>query len=126
MAPANVVTPLSLMFRLRLVPSDLTVLPSVMPTPLKVVFAPKVNASPKVCAPVVRTLPPLINVLPPASVVKLLSCSPAVALPTAPSSVVVPLSLIVKLRFVPSDFTEPRVMPTPVNVVSAAKVTALL
>ena len=40
------------------------------------VSVPKVMASAKVWAPVVRMLPPLINVLPTASVLRLLSFSP--------------------------------------------------
>ena len=63
---------------------------------VKVVSAPKVTLSLYVCAPVVVTLPPLIAVVPAASVVTLLNLSPSVALPTAPPKVVVPLSLTVK------------------------------
>ena len=91
---------------------------------VKAVFTPKVTASLKVCAPVVRTAPPLIKVLPPASVVRLLSFSASVLPPIAPTSVVVPLSLIAKLRLVPSDLTvPPKVTATPFKVVFAPKVT---
>ena len=97
--------------------------------PAKVVSAPRVRASPKVWAPVVRMLAPLSTVLPPASVVKLASRSPSVPAapvpPMAPVRVVVALSLIVKLRAVPSDLTVlPRVMPTPLRVVSVPRVAA--
>ena len=64
-------------------------------------------------------------VVPAASVVRLLSASPAVTPPTAPARVVVPLSLIASERAVPSDLSVlPRVMPAPVIVVSAPSVTA--
>jgi hypothetical protein len=93
-----------------------------MPTPVSVVSLPKVTASLKVCAPVVVMLPPLMAVVPVASVVRLLSFSPAVALPTAPPKVVVPLSLMVKLRLVPLDLTVlAKVTPTPVSVVFCAQ-----
>ena len=46
MAAARVVVPLSRSVKLRAVPSDLTVLPSVMPAPVRVVSAPRVTASP--------------------------------------------------------------------------------
>ena len=45
MAPPNVVVPLSLTLKLRLVPLDLMVEPKVMATPFSVVLAPKVTAS---------------------------------------------------------------------------------
>ena len=49
----------------------------------------------------------------------------AVVPPTAPRKVVVALSLIVKLRFVLPDLTvSPKVIATPLKVVSAPKVTA--
>jgi hypothetical protein len=54
-----------------------------MVLPVKVVGAPKLTASLKVCAPVVVMLPPLMAVVPAASVVMLLSWSASVALPTA-------------------------------------------
>ena len=92
--------------------------------PVRVVGAPSVTASPKVWVPLVRTLPPLMAVVPAASVVRLLSASPAVALPTAPARVVVPLSLIASERAMPSEFKLlPSVMPAPVSVVSAPSVT---
>ena len=63
-------------------------------------------------------------VVPAASVVRLLSSSPAEALPTAPVSVVVPLSLIASERAVPSDLRVLlSVMPAPVSVVFAPSVT---
>ena len=106
-------------------PSDLTVSAKVITTPLNVVLAPKVTASPKVCAPVVRTLPALSSVLPPALVVKMLSFSPSVLPPSAPLKVLVPLSLIVRLRLVPSEFNVlPKVIATPLRAVSEPKVTA--
>ena len=76
-----------------------------------------------------RTPPPLIALVPEASVVRLASRSPSVPAapvpPIAPVSVVTPLSLMVKLRLVPSDLTvSPRVIATPLNVVLAPKVTA--
>jgi hypothetical protein len=73
---------------------------------------------------VVVTLPPLLAVVPAASVVMLLSFSPAVELPIAPPKVVVPLSLMAKLRLVPSDLTVLlKLTPTPVIVLSAPRVT---
>ena len=67
----------------------------------------------------------MIAVVPAASVVRLLSASPAEEPPTAPLSAVVPLSLIASERAVPSDFTAPfAVMPAPVIVVSVPSVTA--
>ena len=77
----------------------------------------------------VRTLAPLIAVLPAASVLRLLSLSPSVLPPTAPPtalvSVVRPLSLIVRLRLPPVDLTVPSsVMATPLSVVSAPKAIA--
>ena len=66
-------------------------------------------------------------VVPGASVLRLLSCSPDTPAvpPTAPPKVVKPLSLTVKLRPVPSDLTVPAsVMATPLSVVSAPSVTA--
>ena len=124
-APSRVVVPLSLIVKLRLLaPLDNTVLARVTPTPVSVVFAPRVTASLKVCAPVVVMLPPLNAVVPSASVVRLLSFSPAVALPIASVNVVVPLSLIVRLRLTPSDLIVPvTLMPTPVSVVLAPRVT---
>ena len=74
--------------------------------------------------PVVRTLPALSSVLPPASIVKLLSFSASEVPPTAPPKVVVVLSLIVKLRLVPVDLiVSVSVMPAPLSVVFAPKVT---
>ena len=123
-APPRVVVPLSLTSKLRLAPLDTSVLARVTPTPVSMVLAPRVTASLKVCAPVVVMLPPLMAVVPAASVVRLLSFSPAVALPTAPPRVVVPLSLRLKLRAVPSDLTVVlKVTPTPLIVVSAPSVT---
>ena len=88
------------------------------------VSAPRLTASLKVCAPVVRNRPPLMVVLPPASVVTLVN---AVLAPTALPKVVVPAVLTVKLC---APFTVPtKVMaPEPVlaSVVSAPKVTASL
>ena len=66
-------------------------------------------------------------VVPAASVVRLLSASPAVVPPTAPARVVVPLSLIAIERAVPSDLSVlPRVIPTPVSAVFAPSLTASL
>ena len=120
--------PPSLRVQLRAVPSDLSVLAKVMPTPASEVSAPRVTASLKVCVPTVDTLPPLMSVLPAASVLRLASRSDAEPVPpTAPAKVVVPLSLRVKLRLPPLDFTAlPRVIPKPVSVVFAPRITASL
>ena len=102
----------------------MTVLASVRPTPVSVVSKPSVTASLKVCAPVVVMLPPVSTVVPPALVVRLLSFSPAVALPIAPPRVVVPLSLRVRLWLPPLDLIVPvSVMPKPDKVVFAPRVT---
>ena len=128
MAPPTAASPV--MVSERALPAK--VLCVVTAEPLSVVLVPSVTASAKVWAPLVRRLPPLTAVLPAASVLRLLSFSlsgplPSGAPPTAPPSVVSPLSLIVKLRFVPSDFTVPAsVMATPVKLVSAPSVTAPL
>ena len=67
----------------------------------------------------VVTEPPLIAVVPPASVVRLAS---AAVLPTAPPNVVVPLSFTVRLC---APFTVlAKVLPTPVRTVAAPSVTA--
>ena len=127
-APPKLVLPLSLIAKLRLPPLDLTELASVMFTPVSVVSRPKVTASLKVCAPVVRTLPPLMAVVPTASVVRLVSRSPSVPSapepPTDPPKVVATLSLMVKLRLVPLDLiVSVSVMLAPVSVVFAPRVT---
>ena len=62
--------------------------------------------------------------LPPALVVKLMSSSPKADPPTAPTIVVLPLSTMLSERAVPLDMTvPPRLMPTPLRVVLAPKVT---
>ena len=64
-------TALPAIVKLCVVPS--TVPPVVIVLPVKVVFTPKVTLSLYVCAPVVVTLPPLMAVVPAASVVTLLN-----------------------------------------------------
>ena len=102
-APPKVVTPL--VFTVRAC-APLTVEASVtLPVPAaRIVSAPSVTASLKVCAPVVVTLPPLSAVEPPASVVTLVS---AVVPPTAALKVVTPL--LSTVRFAPP-------LTVPVNV----------
>ena len=94
------------------------------PLAASVVSAPRITASPKLCEPLLRTLPPLSVVLPPALVLRLLSSSPEAEPPTAPTKVVLPLSARLSERAVPSDMSVPAtVMPTPVKVVLAPRVT---
>ena len=99
--------------------SPLTVPAKVLPTPLSVALAPKVTASLYVWAPDVVTVPPLITVVPPALVVKVVR---ALVPPTTPPKVIVPLSFTVRLN---NPFTVPaKVLPTPVSVVLVPSVTA--
>ena len=92
-APPNLVRPLVttssdwLPFN---VPPKPIVAPSVLVTS---VSAPSVTASPKLCAPVVRTEPPFRAVVPAASVVSEVS---AVVPPTAPPKLVAPVPLTVR------------------------------
>ena len=123
-APAKLVEPVVLVTR---VTAPSTVEPKLR-LPLlvlvSVVFAPRVTGSLYVCAPVVFTLPPLIAVVPGASVVTLVS---AVVPPTAPLKVVAPAVLAV--RFTAPLMVEPKVrlpLLVLVSVVFAPSVTALL
>ena len=77
--------------------APLSVLPNViapLPVLVSVVSAPKDAASPKLCAPVVLTKPPLMATVPPASVLRLVN---AVVPPTAPVKVVAPEVLTAKV-----------------------------
>src|SRR5207248_671723 len=103
----------------------LTVPPSVMApeaVAVSVVLAPRLTASPYVCAPVVVTVPPLRLVLPGASVVRLVR---AVAPPTAPLKVVRPPVLTARPK--PPLTVLPKAMapaPVEVSVVLADSTTA--
>ena len=102
---------------------DAKVMTALASLAVKVVSAPRVSASPKVCAPLVRTLPPWRTVLPPELVIRLVSSCPEAEPPTAPTSVELPLSMRLSERAVPSDMTvPPKVMPAPVKVVLAPRV----
>ena len=70
------------------------------------------------------TLPPLISVVPAASVVT--DNNGCELPPTAPRNVVVPLSVTVNAYAVGDSTVELKVTPTPVKVVVAPKVTASL
>ena len=89
---------------------------------LRAVLAPKLAASPKVCAPEVLTEPPLIATLPPALVVKLTN---AALLPTAPPKMVSPVVLMAKV-YAPFKVSAKRMLPPPVllRAVLAPKVAA--
>ena len=96
--------------------------PKVTPGPVKVVSAPKVAASPKVCAPEVLTLLPLIATVPPALVLKL---TKAALLPTAPPNTVSPVVLTANVNK-PFKVSEKPMLPAPVlvSVVLAPKLAA--
>ena len=89
--------PLSLIARLRLVPSDLTVPPKVIATPLSVVLAPKVTGPVKVWAALVVTVPPLTS-MSLAVIAKLVSGALAPTEPPSATLLVAPLALITSAR----------------------------
>src|SRR5204862_3726601 len=74
------------------------------------------SALPMLCSAVVVTAPPLIAVVPPVFVVRLVS---GAVLPTAKLKLVVPLSFTVSAW---APFTVPlKVLPTPVRMVAAPR-----
>ena len=121
LGPLIVVAPLK--FNARSKPPPVTVEPNVGVVPVKVVLAPRVTTSLYVCAPLVVTTPPLIAVVPPAFVVMLVS---AVAPPTAPEKVVIPVLLVARLK-VPFSVLPNVMAPAPaLSVILAPRVTASL
>ena len=85
--PLNEVAPEAFTSSVRSVPSESSVESKVTFTPVRVVSAPRMTASPKLWSPVVSIVAPSIVVFPPASVARLVS---AFAPPTAALKSVVP------------------------------------
>ena len=116
--PLIVVVP----FTVKLVPD--TAASNVTPEAVKVVAAPKLSNSPKLCVPEVRTEPPLIATVPVASVVRLVK---AVAPPTAPVNMVAPDVLTTRVlspfKVLPNVMSPEAVL---LSVVLTPKITAPL
>jgi hypothetical protein len=109
--PPNNVLPESLTMSAR---APFTVPRNSISAPVSVVSAPSVTASLYDCAFVVRMLPPLMAVVPPASVVRL---SSAARPPTAPPNVVTPLPAFTVSA--PAPFTVPLKLTAALLVVMA-------